>query len=217
MNPPTTHQSLLLWVEHIQRLCKPDAVEWCDGSEEEWNRLCGLLVERGTFTRLDPEKRPNSFLARSAPSDVARVEDRTFICTRRQGEAGPNNNWAHPDAMRKTLLKRFHRSMRGRTLYIVPFCMGPPDSPLSIIGIQATDSPYVVVSMRIMAHMGSRVLERLGDSGPFMCRACTASGARWTRARPTCPGRATTRNSSSIFPTSGPSGPTAAATAETHC
>ena len=107
LNLPTTHQSLHSWVEQIQRLCEPDEVHWCDGSDEESNRLCGLLVERGTFTRLDPEKRPNSFLARSAPSDVARVEDRTFICTRRQDEAGPSNNWAHPDEMRKTLLKSF--------------------------------------------------------------------------------------------------------------
>src|SRR5215212_5275928 len=165
-NAPTTHARLLAWVHEMAELTTPDRVVWVDGSDEEWERLTRQLVDAGTFVRLD--KKPNSFWCASDPSDVARVEDRTFICSVDEADAGPTNNWMDPAEMKAVMTELYRGCMRGRTMYVIPFCMGPVEAENPMFGVELTDSEYVVVSMRVMARIGSHILEAMGDDRPFV-------------------------------------------------
>lgn len=165
---PTNHAKLLRWVHEIAELTTPDEVVWCDGTKEEWTRLTDQLVETGTLTRLDEKKKSNSFWCASDPSDVARVEERTFICSIDPADAGPTNNWMDPSEMKHIMTDLYRGSMRGRTMYVIPFCMGPLTAENPMFGVEITDSAYVVASMRIMARMGTAVLEKMGDSAEFV-------------------------------------------------
>ncbi|HEX6233423.1 MAG TPA: phosphoenolpyruvate carboxykinase (GTP) [Jiangellaceae bacterium] len=165
---PTSHPRLLAWVREVAELTKPDRIYWCDGSEAEWTALTDQLVEAGTLVRLNPDKKPNSFWARTDPTDVARVEERTFICSADPDDAGPTNNWRDPDEMKAEMREHFRGSMRGRTMYIIPFCMGPVEAENPMFGVEITDSPYVVASMRIMTRMGAKILEAMSDDADFV-------------------------------------------------
>src|SRR5215510_12628850 len=165
---PTAHPKLLAWVREVAALTTPDRIVWCDGSDAEWQRLTDGLVAAGTLVRLNPEIKPNSFWARTDPSDVARVEERTFICSVDEADAGPTNNWMAPDEMKRIMTDLYRGCMAGRTMYVIPFCMGPLTAEKPMFGVEITDSAYVVASMRIMTRMGTHILEAMGDDAEFV-------------------------------------------------
>ncbi|HCT76902.1 MAG TPA: phosphoenolpyruvate carboxykinase, partial [Micromonosporaceae bacterium] len=165
---PTKHPKLLAWVRQVAELTTPENIVWCDGSQDEWERLTSGLVDAGVLVRLDPAKRPNSFWARTDPSDVARVEERTYICSNDEADAGPTNNWMSPAEMKQLMTELYRGSMHGRTMYVIPFCMGPLDAENPMYGVEITDSPYVVASMRIMTRIGATVLAKMGDDADFV-------------------------------------------------
>ncbi|GLZ76370.1 phosphoenolpyruvate carboxykinase [GTP] [Actinorhabdospora filicis] len=167
-NPPTTHPRLIAWVREVAELTTPDRVVWCDGSDEEWGRLTEELVEAGTLVRLNDETKPNSFWARTDPTDVARVEERTYICSVDEADAGPTNNWMAPSEMKRTMTELYRGSMRGRTMYVIPFCMGPLTAESPMYGVEITDSAYVVLSMKVMTRMGAHVLDAMGDTAEYV-------------------------------------------------
>ena len=214
----TNHARLQGWVDEVAALTQPDEIYWCDGSREEYDQLAQTLVAAGTFERLSDDKRPNSYLALSDPADVARVEDRTFICSEKRGGRRADQQLADPEEMRAGADRAVRGSMRGRTMYVVPFSMGPIGSPISYIGVQLTDSAYVAASMRDHDADGAGGARRSSATTATSCPACTPSGRRWPRASRTCRGRATPRTStSSTSRRRGRSGRSAPATAATRC
>ncbi len=214
---PTTHEGILAWVSEIAELTQPDRVHWCTGSDQEWTELTDSLVATGTFTRLDEKKKPNSFHAASDPTDVARVEDRTFICSVEEKDAGPTNNWMDPNEMKAIMTDLYRGCMRGRTMYVIPFVMGHLEAEHPMFGVEITDSAYVVVSMRVMARMGTNVLRRMEEVDATFVPALHSVGMPLEPGQRTSPGRATTPSTSCSSPRSARSGPTAPATAATPC
>ena len=215
--PLTTNDHLVRWVEKIAELTKPDAIHWVDGSREEYDMLCAQMVESGTFTKLNQKLWPGCFYARSDPGDVARVEDRTFICSLSKDSAGPTNNWVDPYEMRRKLKSLFDGAMRGRTMYVLGFSMGPVGGPMSRIGVQLTDSPYVVVNMRIMARIGLPVFREIDKDEGRVVPCVHSVGAPLGRGKKMSHGPAIPKNTSFIFRRLAKFGLTARATAETRC